>query len=132
MLESASLQGLSRYFFSASACRYPAHLQTEADVTPLKEEDAHPPTPAHLRCEKPVSERLCEYYADELGMQTKVVRFHNIYGPYGTYNGGREKAPAALCHKAAKAKPSARSSYAATASRPARSATTTAWRASTG
>jgi GDP-D-mannose 3',5'-epimerase len=92
-----------------------------------------PTNPQHIyRCEKPVRERLCEYYADELGMQTKVVRFHNIYGPYGTYNGGREKAPAALCHKAAKAKLSARSNYAATASRPARSATTTAWRASTG
>jgi GDP-D-mannose 3',5'-epimerase len=105
-IEAARLQGVSRYLYSSSACIYPEHLQTEADVAPLKEEDAYPANPQDAYgWEKLVSERLCEYYADELGMQTRIVRFHNIYGPYGTFNGGREKAPAALCRKVAQARP---------------------------
>jgi GDP-D-mannose 3',5'-epimerase len=105
-LEAARLQGVSRYLYSSSACIYPDHLQTDVDVTPLKEEDAYPANPQDAYgWEKLVSERLCQYYADEFAMQTRIVRFHNIYGPYGTYDGGREKAPAALCRKVAKARP---------------------------
>jgi GDP-D-mannose 3',5'-epimerase len=105
-LEAARAQGVSRYLFSSSACIYPEYRQTEADVTPLKEEHAYPADPQDAYgWEKLVSERLCQYYRAELGMQTRIVRFHNIYGPYGTYDGGREKAPAALCRKVAMADP---------------------------
>jgi GDP-D-mannose 3', 5'-epimerase len=105
-IEAARLQGVSRYLYSSSACIYPDHLQTDAKVAPLKEEDAYPADPQDAYgWEKLVSERLCQYYADEFGMQTRIVRFHNIYGPYGTYDGGREKAPAALCRKVAMAEP---------------------------
>jgi GDP-D-mannose 3',5'-epimerase len=105
-LEAARLQGVSRYLYSSSACVYPEHLQTDADVTPLREEDAYPANPQDAYgWEKLISERLCLYYADEFGMETRIVRFHNIYGPYGTYDGGREKAPAALCRKVAMAEP---------------------------
>jgi GDP-D-mannose 3', 5'-epimerase len=105
-IEAARLQGVARYLYSSSACIYPDHLQTDADVAPLKEEDAYPANPQDAYgWEKLVSERLCQYYADEFGMQTRIVRFHNIYGPYGTYDGGREKAPAALCRKVAVAEP---------------------------
>jgi GDP-D-mannose 3', 5'-epimerase len=105
-IEAARLQGVSRYLYSSSACIYPDHLQTDANVAPLKEADAYPANPQDAYgWEKLVSERLCQYYADEFGMQTRIVRFHNIYGPYGTYDGGREKAPAALCRKVARARP---------------------------
>jgi GDP-D-mannose 3', 5'-epimerase len=105
-IEAARMQGVSRYLYSSSACIYPDHLQTDANVAPLKEEDAYPADPQDAYgWEKLVSERLCQYYADEFGMQTRIVRFHNIYGPYGTYDGGREKAPAALCRKVAMAEP---------------------------
>ncbi|MGH8900714.1 MAG: NAD-dependent epimerase/dehydratase family protein [Egibacteraceae bacterium] len=105
-LEAARVNGASRYLYSSSACVYPEHLQTQAEVTPLKESDAYPANPQDAYgWEKLVSEKLCEYYADQYGMQTRIVRFHNIYGPYGTYDGGREKAPAALCRKVAEAEP---------------------------
>jgi GDP-D-mannose 3',5'-epimerase len=105
-IEAARLQGVGRYLYSSSACIYPQHLQADADVTPLKEEDAYPADPQDAYgWEKLVSERLCLYYAAEFGMQTRIVRFHNVYGPYGTYDGGREKAPAALCRKVAVADP---------------------------
>jgi GDP-D-mannose 3', 5'-epimerase len=105
-IEAARLQGVTRYLYSSSACIYPDHLQTDANVTPLKEEDAYPANPQDAYgWEKLVSERLCEYYAAEFGMQTRIVRFHNVYGPYGTYDGGREKVPAALCRKVATAEP---------------------------
>ena len=105
-MEAARLQGVSRYLYSSSACVYPDHLQTDADVAPLKEEDAYPANPQDAYgWEKLISERLCQYYAAEFGMQTRIVRFHNIYGPYGTYDGGREKVPAALCRKVARARP---------------------------
>jgi GDP-D-mannose 3', 5'-epimerase len=105
-IEAARMQGVSRYLYSSSACIYPDHLQTDANVAPLKEEDAYPADPQDAYgWEKLVSERLCQYYAGEFGMQTRIVRFHNIYGPYGTYDGGREKAPAALCRKVAMAEP---------------------------
>ncbi len=101
-LEAARIHGVSRYLYSSSACIYPEHLQTQADVKPLKEEDAYPANPQDAYgWEKLVTEKLCEYYASDYGMETRTVRFHNIYGPYGTYDGGREKAPAAMCRKVA-------------------------------
>ena len=105
-LEAARVNGASRYLFSSSACVYPDHLQTEADVAPLKEEDAYPASPQDAYgWEKLVAERLCLYYTGEFGLETRIVRFHNIYGPYGTYDGGREKVPAALCRKVAAVEP---------------------------
>lgn len=105
-IEAARIHGIRRYLYSSSACVYPEHLQVDADVAPLKEEDAYPAKPQDAYgWEKLVSEKLCEYYASEHGMQVRIVRFHNIYGPYGTYDGGREKAPAALCRKVAMADP---------------------------
>jgi GDP-D-mannose 3',5'-epimerase len=105
-LEAARLNGVSRYLLSSSACIYPQRLQAETDVVPLKEEDAYPADPQDAYgWEKLVAERLSLYYADEFGMETRITRFHNIYGPYGTYDGGREKAPAALCRKVALARP---------------------------
>jgi nucleoside-diphosphate-sugar epimerase len=101
-MDAARVEGVARYLFSSSACIYPEHLQTNADVIPLREEDAYPANPQDAYgWEKLVAERLAEYYADEFEMETRIVRFHNIYGPYGTYDGGREKAPAALCRKVA-------------------------------
>ncbi|MDP8927175.1 MAG: NAD-dependent epimerase/dehydratase family protein [Actinomycetota bacterium] len=101
-LEAARVNGASRYLYSSSACIYPEHLQLDANVTPLKEEDAYPANPQDAYgWEKLVTEKLCEYYTSDYGIDTRVVRFHNIYGPYGTWDGGREKAPAALCRKVA-------------------------------
>ena len=101
-LEAARLSGVSRYLYSSSACIYPEYLQTDADVKPLREEDAYPAQPQDAYgWEKLITEKLCEYYASDYGMETRIVRFHNIYGPYGTYDGGREKAPAALSRKIA-------------------------------
>jgi GDP-D-mannose 3',5'-epimerase len=105
-IEAARLQGVGRYLYSSSACVYPEHLQVDTEVTPLREEDAYPAKPQDAYgWEKLISERLCEYYTDEHGMETRIVRFHNVFGPYGTYDGGREKAPAALCRKVAQAQP---------------------------
>jgi nucleoside-diphosphate-sugar epimerase len=105
-IEAARLHGVERYLYSSSACVYPEHLQADVDVAPLREEDAYPANPQDAYgWEKLISERLCEYYADEHGMDTRIVRFHNVFGPYGTYDGGREKAPAALCRKVAQATP---------------------------
>jgi nucleoside-diphosphate-sugar epimerase len=105
-IEAARVHGVGRYLYSSSACIYPEHLQTEAEVKPLKEADAYPANPQDAYgWEKLISERLCEYYAGQYGMETRIVRFHNIYGPYGTYDGGREKVPAALCRKVALADP---------------------------
>ncbi len=105
-LEAARMNGVSRYLFSSSACVYPEHLQAEANVTPLSEDVAYPANPQDAYgWEKLVTERLCLAYAGEFGLETRIVRFHNIYGPYGTYDGGREKVPAALCRKVAVAEP---------------------------
>jgi nucleoside-diphosphate-sugar epimerase len=104
-MEAARLHGVDRYLYTSSACIYPQHLQQEAEVTPLKEEDAYPANPEDgYGWEKLISERLAEYYELDFGLSVRIVRFHNIYGPYGTYDGGREKAPAALCRKVAKAR----------------------------
>lgn len=103
-LEAARVNGATRYLFTSSACIYPEGLQTETDVTPLKEEDAYPANPQDAYgWEKLLTERALLYYKGEYGLPVRTVRFHNIYGPYGTYDGGREKAPAALCRKVAKA-----------------------------
>lgn len=105
MLDAAERAGVQRYFFSSSACVYPEYRQEEAAVVPLKEEDAYPAQPQDAYgWEKLVTERLCHHYADETGLETRVARFHNIYGPLGTWEGGREKAPAAMCRKIATAK----------------------------
>ena len=102
MLEASRLNGVSRFFFSSSACIYPRYRQESADVTPLKEEHAYPADPEDgYGWEKLYAEKLCEYYVAEGKLETRVARFHNIYGPLGTYEGGREKAPAAICRKVA-------------------------------
>jgi GDP-D-mannose 3', 5'-epimerase len=102
MLEAARLNGIERYFYSSSACVYPSYRQESADVTALKEEDAYPAQPEEgYGWEKLYSEKLCEYYTEEGKLETRVARFHNIYGPKGTYEGGREKAPAAISRKVA-------------------------------
>jgi GDP-D-mannose 3', 5'-epimerase len=101
-LDAARINGVRRYLYSSSACVYPEYRQTEADVVPLKESDAYPAQPQDAYgWEKLFTELLCSYYADEYPMLTRIVRFHNIYGPFGTYDGGREKAPAAVCRKVA-------------------------------
>jgi GDP-D-mannose 3', 5'-epimerase len=102
MLEAARLAGAKRFLFSSSACVYPLHLQTNADVTPLREQDAWPAQPEEgYGLEKLFAEKLCQYYMEDYGITTRVVRFHNVYGPLGTYDGGREKAPAAIARKVA-------------------------------
>ncbi len=104
-IEAARQNSVSRYLFTSSACIYPEHLQKRINVRPLKEEDAYPANPQDAYgWEKLVVERLCEYYHHDYGFETRIVRFHNIFGPLGTWDGGREKAPAALCRKIAAAK----------------------------
>lgn len=104
-LEAARTNGVSRYFYTSSACVYPEYKQLVTQVTPLKEEDAFPAQPQDAYgWEKLFTEILCKYYREQYGMQTRVVRFHNIFGPQGTWDGGREKAPAALSRKIAYAK----------------------------
>jgi nucleoside-diphosphate-sugar epimerase len=104
MLEAAYRNEIGRYFFSSSACIYPMYRQTDADVTPLKESDASPADPEEgYGWEKLYAEKLCQYYRDEGKVRTTAARFHNVYGPIGTYEGGREKAPAAICRKVARA-----------------------------
>lgn len=102
VLDGARAAGVTRLLFSSSACVYPQHLQTAADVTPLAESDAWPadPEPGY-GLEKLFMEKLCEYYMTDHGIETRVVRFHNVYGQEGTYEGGKEKAPAAICRKVA-------------------------------
>lgn len=103
-IEAARQNGVSRYLYSSSACIYPEHLQSDADVVPLRESDAYPAAPQDAYgWEKLVSELLAGYYKSDFGLETRTVRFHNVYGPYGTFDGGREKVPAALCRKVAKA-----------------------------
>ena len=104
-LEAARLNGIQRYFYTSSACIYPEFKQMETNVVALKEEDAYPAQPQDAYgWEKLVTERLCQHYREDFGFETRIVRFHNIFGPLGTWEGGREKAPAALCRKIAVAK----------------------------
>jgi GDP-D-mannose 3',5'-epimerase len=103
-IDAARANGVTKYLYSSSACIYPEYLQTETQVTPLKENDAYPAQPQDsYGWEKLISEKLAEYYRDDYGLDVRVVRFHNVYGPHGTYDGGREKAPAAICRKVAMA-----------------------------
>jgi GDP-D-mannose 3', 5'-epimerase len=104
-LEAARVNGAKRYLYTSSACIYPEYKQMDSDVTPLKEEDAYPAQPQDAYgWEKLIAERLCIYYREEYAIETRIVRFHNIFGPLGTWQGGREKAPAAICRKVAAAK----------------------------
>jgi GDP-D-mannose 3', 5'-epimerase len=104
-LEAARAAGVARYLYTSSACVYPEHLQLDANVTPLQEEQAYPAQPQDAYgWEKLFTELLCGYYAQDHGMETRIARFHNIFGPEGTWDGGREKAPAAICRKVAHAK----------------------------
>ena len=102
MLEASRLNGVSRFLFSSSACVYAGYKQKSADVTPLREEDAYPadPEPGY-GWEKLFAEELCRYYWHDYKFATRIVRFHNVYGPLGTYEGGKEKAPAAISRKVA-------------------------------
>jgi GDP-D-mannose 3',5'-epimerase len=104
-LHAAVGNAVGRYLYTSSACIYPEGLQTETDVTPLREEDAYPAEPQDAYgWEKLIAERLCGYYQADYGIETRTVRFHNIFGPLGTWDGGREKSPAAMCRKIAVAK----------------------------
>jgi GDP-D-mannose 3',5'-epimerase len=109
MLVAAHEAGVKRFFYSSSACVYNADKQTSPDVIPLKEEDAYPAMPEDgYGWEKLFSERMCRHFQEDFGLETRVARFHNVYGPLGTWTGGREKAPAAICRKVLEAKHSGR------------------------
>ena len=109
-LEAAHRNGVTRYLYTSSACVYPEFKQTAAAVTALTEEDAYPAQPQDAYgWEKLITERLCMHYRDDYGIETRIARFHNIFGPLGSWDGGREKAPAAMCRKVAVAKLSGRS-----------------------
>jgi nucleoside-diphosphate-sugar epimerase len=96
---------VQRHFLSSSACIYNVELQQDPDVTALREEDAYPALPEDgYGWEKLFSERMCRNFREDFGIHTRVARYHNVYGPHGTYDGGREKAPAAICRKVASAK----------------------------
>jgi GDP-D-mannose 3', 5'-epimerase len=105
MLQAAEKAEVDRFFFSSSACVYAAEHQTSPDVTALAEADAYPAMPEDgYGWEKLFSERMCRHYREDFQLETRVARYHNVYGPYGTYDGGREKAPAAICRKVIEAK----------------------------
>src|SRR6266849_3983057 len=100
LLLAAAEQGVERFFFASSACVYPDYRQNDADVAPLKESDAYPAMPEDgYGWEKLFGERMCRHFREDFGLQTRIARYHNVYGPHGTYDGGREKAPAAICRK---------------------------------
>jgi len=104
-LDAARQNGVKRYLYTSSACIYPEYKQTDVNVTPLKEEDAYPAMPQDAYgWEKLVTEQLVTHYRQDYGMDVRIVRFHNVFGPLGTWEGGREKAPAAMCRKVATAK----------------------------
>jgi GDP-D-mannose 3', 5'-epimerase len=101
-IEAARIHKVSRLLYTSSACIYPGYLQLDENVTPLKETDAYPADAEDgYGWEKLYSERMCRHYSEDFGLETRVVRFHNIFGPLGTYDGGREKSPAAICRKIA-------------------------------
>jgi len=104
-IEASRANGVKRYLYTSSACIYPGYKQKETDITPLREEDAYPADAEDgYGWEKLYMERVCRHYTEDFGLDTRVVRFHNIFGPLGTYDGGREKSPAAICRKVAQAK----------------------------
>jgi nucleoside-diphosphate-sugar epimerase len=101
-IENAYRHGVRRFLFTSSACVYPSYLQSETDAPNLKEEDAYPADAEDgYGWEKLYFERVCRHYREDYGLDTRIVRFHNIFGPLGTYDGGREKSPAAICRKIA-------------------------------
>jgi nucleoside-diphosphate-sugar epimerase len=105
MLMAARDKGVERFFYSSSACVYNAEKQTNPDVIALKESDAYPALPEDgYGWEKLFSERMCRHFEEDYGLQCRVARYHNVYGPLGTWTGGREKAPAAICRKVIEAK----------------------------
>src|SRR5262249_18021197 len=105
LLEASKENDVERFLFSSSACVYAADKQTEAEATGVREEDAYPAMPGDgYGWEKLFSERMCRHFTEDFGLETRVVRYHNVYGPEGTWDGGREKAPAAICRKIAQAK----------------------------
>ena len=105
MLEASRINEVGMFFYSSSACVYPGYKQNKNDLESLKESDAHPADPeAGYGWEKLFTEKLCEYYNLDFGLNTKVARFHNVYGPLGAYTGGKEKAPAAICRKVSQAR----------------------------
>jgi GDP-D-mannose 3', 5'-epimerase len=109
LLVAAQEQNVERYFFASSACVYAADKQTSTEVEPLKEADAYPAMPEDgYGWEKLFSERMCRHFSEDFGIPTRIARYHNVYGPNGTYDGGREKAPAAICRKVVEAKLSGR------------------------
>ena len=102
MLEAARVNKVERFFYSSSACVYPDYRQNEPDIAGLKEDDAYPAAPEEgYGWEKLFTEKMCQYYTEDHGLETRVARFHNAYGTLGTYDGGKEKAPAAICRKIA-------------------------------
>src|SRR5436853_3832189 len=109
LLMAAQDEGVKRFFYASSACVYAADKQTDPNVTALREEDAYPAMPEDgYGWEKLFSERMCRHFREDSGITTRVARYHNVYGPFGTYDGGREKAPAAICRKVIQAKLSGR------------------------
>lgn len=105
LLMAARQTGATRFFYASSACVYAGYKQKRADIPGLKEEDAYPADPEDgYGWEKLFSERMCRHFREDFGLQTRVARYHNVYGPHGTYDGGREKAPAAICRKVIQAK----------------------------
>src|SRR6201996_3125430 len=107
MLVAAQAKGVKRFFYSSSACVYNGEKQTSPDVVALKESDAYPALPEDgYGWEKLFSERMCRHFEEDFGLQCRVARYHNVYGPLGTWTGGREKAPAAICRKVIEAKAS--------------------------
>jgi len=104
LLQASVAADVERFFFGSSACVYAAEHQTSPDVIPLREEDAYPAMPEDgYGWEKLFSERMCRHFTEDFGLETRVARYHNVYGPHGTFEGGREKAPAAICRKVAEA-----------------------------
>jgi GDP-D-mannose 3',5'-epimerase len=109
MLMAAQKSGVQRFFYSSSACVYNGDKQTDANVVALKESDAYPALPEDgYGWEKLFSERMCRHFEEDFGLICRVARYHNVYGPLGTWDGGREKAPAAICRKVIEAKRSGR------------------------
>jgi GDP-D-mannose 3', 5'-epimerase len=105
LLQASRDAGVERFFFASSACVYAQGRQSSPEVEPLRESDAYPAMPEDgYGWEKLFSERMCRHFSEDFGLVTRVARYHNVYGPHGTFEGGREKAPAAVCRKVAKAK----------------------------
>src|SRR5260221_6939686 len=105
LLMAAKKYGVERFFYASSACVYAADKQVSEDVVALKESDAYPALHEDgYGWEKLFSERMCRHFREDFGLATRIARFHNVYGPHGTYDGGREKAPAAICRKVIQAK----------------------------